>query len=199
MKFKVGDMFIHKNGDLCEFEEMQFRIDEVSEDSLHPYLSYGAGSFSEEYIDNNYDLVTFPTCREDICGPESAKRFNSGKVEFDTLPWVGIVEMAKNSMYGTAKYDKYNFKKEGESSQYFNCKMRHMLKHHMGSNIDQESKVYHLSCEAWNALVEIEHIIQGNLTDDRHKYDEEFIENVFTLNDDQQEVIKKVTDDKKEK
>ena len=112
------------------------------------------------------------------------------------MPSIGLIEVAKVAAYGRAKYDTYNWKKPAPASQYFDCMKRHLFKWWYGQDLDSESKCHHLAHLAWNALAELEKELTNTNIDDRFKgYPKEFVdnlENLFNLNDDQQQAIKEV-------
>ena len=101
---------------------------------------------------------------------EKAKRYNSGKVEFDDVPLLGLVEVAKVSAYGRSKYAKQNWRGDAPMSQYFNCLMRHSIKCMYGEDFDDESECLHLAHIAWNALAALEKIMVERNIDDRFIY-----------------------------
>lgn len=127
---------------------------------------------------------------------KKSKRFNKGKVEYHTMPLLGINELAKVSMFGGAKYDETgappNWKGASETSQHFNCSLRHWLKYMQGELLDDESKCYHLAHAAWNALAELEKILTGNSIDDRFPYKDLDLKKLFSLSEEQLRVNKEV-------
>ncbi len=113
---------------------------------------------------------------------KKAKRFNGGKVEFDDMPMLGMLDVAKVSAYGRSKYAKQNWRGEAPVSQYINCAMRHMLKYMYGEDKDAESGCTHLGHAAWNMLAAIEKSLVGKDVDDRFKYDSDVnISGLFEL------------------
>ena len=111
---------------------------------------------------------------------KKAKRFNSNKIEFDDIPLIGIVEVAKVAAYGANKYNKNNWRKEASTTQYLNCTLRHVIKYLYGENIDSESKCSHLGHAAWNLLALLEKIKMKKDIDDRFVYDSDVnIEDLF--------------------
>lgn len=110
---------------------------------------------------------------------DKAKRFNKGKLEFDDLPLLGLLEVSKVGGFGASKYGKNNWKKGGPASQYFNCAIRHLWKYWFGEEKDSESKHSHLGHAAWNLLALIHLQYSGNLEDDRYKEDSFDIDSLF--------------------
>jgi hypothetical protein len=98
---------------------------------------------------------------------EKAKRYNKGKLSFDQLPLLGLIEVSKAGMYGEEKYGRFNWTKGGPASQYFNCAIRHLFKWWYGEDNDDESKCNHLGHAAWNILALLFLKITGKLDDDR--------------------------------
>lgn len=133
---------------------------------------------------------------------EKAARFNSNKVEFHQIPLLGLIEIGKVATMGGTKYDAFNFKGKCKLSQYFDCKMRHTIKNWYGQDKDKELLVMHLAQSAWNDLAAIEHILTGQLIDDRYKGKEmeNFdLDELMTLTKDQMKVIEKLKKDKEDK
>ena len=87
---------------------------------------------------------------------KKADRFNAGKVEFDDLPLMGLVEVAKVGAYGRNKYAKHNWRGEAPTSQYINCALRHIFKFVYGEQRDAESSQKHIAHAAWNLLTLLE-------------------------------------------
>lgn len=118
---------------------------------------------------------------------KKASRFNAGKVEGHTLPLLAVTEMFKVGMFGAAKYDSNNYRLPTNSTQYFDCAYRHMVKYLYGQEIDQDSKCHHLAHAAWNILAELEKVLTGTQLDDRYKYANinEILDKVFNLNKEQ--------------
>lgn len=131
---------------------------------------------------------------------ERSMRFNSGKSEFFDAPMIALAEVSKVAAYGRAKYDKYNWKKGTNASQYYDCAMRHMLKWWYGQDNDSESKCHHLSHAAWNMLAALEMIKTERIIDDRYlEYNDDFvdnIENLFSLSSEQKQAIQEQLDKK---
>lgn len=122
----------------------------------------------------------------ELFGKEQSKRYNSGKVEFDDIPMLGIIEVAKAGVYGRKKYGKQNWRKSAPTSQYLNCAFRHLLKYMYGETHDQESGCHHLGHAAWNILALLEKIITKNDDDDRFKYDNELdMESIFKVKEEE--------------
>lgn len=189
MKFKVGDKVILKDNLevgrcyrgvdlLSDMVEDLSKPDTITDTHCGISLENSGYSYTEEML----DLVVEPTCREYICKPEEAKRYNSGKIEFDDIPLLGIIEVSKAGAYGRGKYGKQNWRKSAETSQYLNCAMRHILKYMYGETYDSESKCHHLGHAAWNILALLEKIITKNDKDDRFKYDNDIdMDSIFKV------------------
>lgn len=88
-----------------------------------------------------------------------ASRFNEGKLQYASLPWRAIQEIAKVSTMGATKYGANNYKKGFTYSSLFDSMNRHLYgdyNHHgfmTGEVNDPESKLHHLAHAAWNLLV----------------------------------------------
>jgi hypothetical protein len=66
-------------------------------------------------------------------------------------------EVARVGTFGAAKYSMggWQFVEDG-INRYADAEMRHWLKRGMGREIDGDSRLLHLSQEAWNKLAELE-------------------------------------------
>lgn len=112
-----------------------------------------------------------------------AKRYNSGKVEFDDIPIIALVEIAKVAKYGQSKYGKNNWRNEASLSQYLNCALRHILKRLYGEYRDSESGCLHLAHAGWNILAAIEKYLFNKEIDDCFSYASEVsVESLFKTN-----------------
>ena len=162
-------------------------------------------------IDTTYEfpiVVTFENelltelCSEhelELVSEESDKalRFNSNKVEFDDMPLLGMVEVAKVAAYGRSKYSKNNWRKGASTGQYLNCAIRHIMKYMYGEETDDESQCLHLGHAAWNILAELEKMITNTRIDDRFKYPGfDNVSDAFELNEVQQETNEKMAEKK---
>ena len=156
----------------------------------------------ENMMSSESDKELLLLAGQTISKKEKAMRFNSNKAEFFDVPLIALAEVAKVSVFGRAKYLKYNWKKKAPASQYFDCIKRHSLKYWYGQDIDSDSKCHHLAHIAWNALASLEKILTGTEMDDRYKgYPQGFIDNIedlFLLNDEQKEAIQRELDKKEQ-
>ena len=149
-------------------------------EQLHAALRKGAVK-----SDSNREFTTKPLSEyiyRSAEEPPKAKRFNTGKVEFDDIPLIGIVEVSKVADYGRSKYGKQNWRQEASNTQYLNCAMRHLIKYMYGEEIDSESKCKHIAHSAWNLLALLEKQMMGKEVDDRFVYDSDVnIEDLFKV------------------
>lgn len=112
-----------------------------------------------------------------------ADRFNGNKVEFDDVPMLGMVEVAKVSAFGKNKYARNNWRKGAPTSQYINAALRHLFKHLYGERIDKESKCSHLGHVAWNILALLEKIAMNKEDNDLYTYESDVeIDSLFNIN-----------------
>ncbi len=113
---------------------------------------------------------------------KKADRFNSSKVEFDDLPLLGLVEVARVGSYGRRKYAKHNWRGEAPTSQYLNCALRHIFKYMYGEIHDGESSFKHIAHAAWNLLTLLEKEALGeDVKDLYHKESKIDLEKYFKV------------------
>lgn len=187
MKFKVGDKvkilkttsYYFKVGDIVTVNRVNTPVENCYEcisTHLRVFL-----------LEDEIELENTPA------KTQQALRYNSNKIEFDDMPLLGIVEVAKVAAYGATKYAKNNWRKSAQTTQYLNCAMRHIMKYMYGEEFDSESKGMHLGHAAWNLLALIEKIKMGKDIDDRFIYDSDTnLDEVFQLNDAQKVAIEKM-------
>ena len=66
-------------------------------------------------------------------------------------------EVSRVGTFGAEKYGMGNWEQvEDGLNRYADAGMRHYLRMGMGEEVDQETGLYHLSHEAWNALARLE-------------------------------------------
>lgn len=106
-------------------------------------------------------------------------RFNkqSDGVKYDTgKPLVGtlcrifpnaLLEVGKCIEFGTHKYPEVdNWQRVDDAfNRYQDAMIRHLLKHNIGKELDEETNLYHLSHMAWNALAILELYIRSKDND----------------------------------
>lgn len=76
---------------------------------------------------------------------------DADNLEFLSLPWVGILAVARTSHEGATKYDRHNYRKGFRPSALFGHAMRHLVMWALGDRSEP-----HLAHAAWNVLVLIE-------------------------------------------
>ena len=86
---------------------------------------------------------------------EKALRYNEGKpaLSYILTFYKALVGVAEVCMYGEQKYEKWNYLKGGEVTQYINAGLRHLGKYFNGEDIDPESGKHHLDHVNWNFLM----------------------------------------------
>jgi len=98
-----------------------------------------------------------------------AKRFDEGKLQWDLLPWKGLIEVVKVAEMGAKKYGKYNYRKGMEWTRVLNSAFRHLIAIRNGEDRDKESGVLHAAHFVFNGLMLIEYFDTHKELDDRSK------------------------------
>lgn len=97
-------------------------------------------------------------------------RFNKGKLRHSLLPVEPINDLIRVLMYGSNKYDDYNWRKGLKWTDVYDCAMRHSKKFMAGRDLDDESGLYHAAHAAINWLFILEFYRTHPELDDRpHK------------------------------
>ena len=192
MKFKVGDKvrWIDYVDELCDNKTI-YEVLDIGE--------LGDDKYYLEFIDNSgLKNRGISDCFE-LADKSSNKalRYNTNKVEFNDIPVLGLIEVAKAGKFGQSKYSRNNWRKEAPTTQYLDAAMRHILKYLYVEDIASDSKVNHVAHAAWNLLTLLEKIAVGQDQDDRFKYPNEVnFDELFELNQEQIEAIEKVKREK---
>lgn len=79
-------------------------------------------------------------------------RYNEGKIRFDLLEANAIEELAKIFTKGSEKYLPRNWEKGMAWSKVVASLKRHLNEFEKGEDFDPETKCYHITHAAWNAL-----------------------------------------------
>lgn len=89
-----------------------------------------------------------------------ALRYNSGKLELDSIPWNAVSAFCAvcsvNSSRHGGKYPNGNYRLGAPQSQYFDCGLRHYIKHAMGHRIDPTDGLPHAWKAMWNFMMAVE-------------------------------------------
>lgn len=95
-------------------------------------------------------------------------RYDKGKLRFDLIPAIPLMELAEVFTKGAEKYADRNWQKGMKWSKCFAPIMRHLWKWWSGEKYDQEDGLSHLAHACWGcmALMEYEHTCPN--LDDRH-------------------------------
>jgi len=101
---------------------------------------------------------------------KEAYRFVEGKERLDLLPPRAMLLLGRLFTEGCEKYDERNWEGGLPWSTCIGAIQRHIAKFMMGDDIDDELKVPHVICVAWNALVLAEYMFTHKDLDDRSNY-----------------------------
>lgn len=112
---------------------------------------------SEEFILNL--LNTKPSMSDGV-------KYDNGKPLVGTLCRIfpnALLEVGKCIEFGTHKYPEVdNWQRVDDAfNRYQDAMIRHLLKHNIGKELDEETGLYHLSHMAWNALAILELYIRS--------------------------------------
>ena len=81
------------------------------------------------------------------------RKFDSGKLRWDLLPWDSVEDVVDVLTYGEAKYSADSRQKVDDGqNRYFSALLRHLIAYKQGEDLDPESKKLHLAHVATNAL-----------------------------------------------
>lgn len=101
-----------------------------------------------------------PTNPKDLVGQK--------KVNFSTLSWPVIAEMAVGMHEGARKYGRHNYREKGVcASTYFDACLRHLVDWFEGKDIDSASGLHHITKLMTSAMVLRDAMLNEKLTDDR--------------------------------
>ena len=76
----------------------------------------------------------------------------SKPAQFDQIPAVAMLELAKTYGFGASKYSAHNFRKGYDYSLSFSAMQRHAWAWQSGEDIDPESDCNHLAHVAWHCF-----------------------------------------------
>lgn len=93
-------------------------------------------------------------------------KYDDGKPLVGTLCRIfpnALLEVGKCIEFGTHKYPEVdNWQRVDDAfNRYQDAMIRHLLKHNIGKELDEETGLYHLSHMAWNALAILELYIRS--------------------------------------
>ena len=90
---------------------------------------------------------------ERLYGEAKGKKFDSGKLRLDLLPFDALEEVAKVLMYGAEKYGAHNWREvDNAKERYTSALLRHLSAIMQGEEVDPESGLKHIAHLACNAL-----------------------------------------------
>lgn len=96
------------------------------------------------------------------------RKDDSGKPEFELLPFELLSGVNKILQYGRDKYGIENWKKDGfQLSRAYNALFRHMIAFWNGEDIDKESGLSHLDHAMCNLLFMKYHLLNKPESDNR--------------------------------
>jgi hypothetical protein len=94
----------------------------------------------------------------------------SKPAQFDQIPTVAMIELAKTYGFGASKYSAHNFRKGYDYSLSFSAMQRHAWAWQGGQDLDEESGLNHLAHVAWhcfNLIAMQDSPEQADMFDDR--------------------------------
>lgn len=100
---------------------------------------------------------------------EKTLKFDEGKTDYASIPKLALQEVAKVMTQGKLKYGQFNYSKGLELTRYLSALERHLAQVYVSKDIDEESKLHHLSHVCANALMALDNILTGTIIDDRNK------------------------------
>lgn len=95
----------------------------------------------------------------------TATKYDSGKIEWNLLPWDAVEEIIKVLQFGAGKYDPWNWAENGgfKFSRLFNSSMRHFIAWFWKrEDKDPESGIHHLAHLGCNVLFLLHYALNGN-------------------------------------
>lgn len=92
------------------------------------------------------------------------EKYDTGKLQYDLVPFECVDELAKILTYGAAKYGRPSGWESVEDmeNRYFAALMRHLSKHKQGEKRDDESGHLHLSHALCNVVFLLWKELQAN-------------------------------------
>lgn len=99
--------------------------------------------------------------------PDRALHYSAGKVGVDQIPAEILLEWGQVFSYGEAKYFRDNWRRGNNFHEFYGSALRHMMKWHLGEELDPESGLPHLIHAIWNLATLRYFQIYGLGTDDR--------------------------------
>jgi len=101
-----------------------------------------------------------------ISSKSDGVKYDNGKPLVGTLCRIfpnALLEVGKCIEFGTHKYPEVdNWQRVDDAfNRYQDAMVRHLLKHNIGKEVDEETGLYHLSHMAWNALAILELYIRS--------------------------------------
>lgn len=118
-----------------------------------------SGKVLDDYCGMNAQTIIDP---EELAGqcedfnPDletKGKKFDSGKLRLDLLPFDALEEVAKVLMHGAEKYGAHNWREvDNAKERYTSALLRHLSAIMQGEEVDPESGFRHIAHVACNAL-----------------------------------------------
>ena len=107
--------------------------------------------------DFNDDLATVQTSTANQSQLKEGVKFDEGKLRFDLIPVIPLMEVARLYTIGAQKYQDRNWEKGIKWSRIASALQRHWWKYWGGELYDQEDGQHHLSSVIWCALTLMEY------------------------------------------
>lgn len=102
-----------------------------------------------------------------------AKKFDTGKPNFDLLPPEALAEVQRVLEFGAAKYEPHNWRKGMAWRRLLGAVFRHLFAFAAGEDKDPESGLSHLAHASCCILFLLSYTVTGAGTDDRFKQTDE--------------------------
>lgn len=94
-------------------------------------------------------------------------RYAEGKLRWDLIPPEAMFELAFLYQNGANKYAERNWERGMSWMTCFRAILSHSFKWLMGAEYDEEMKVHHMTCVAWNAMALVTYAYRGIGQDNR--------------------------------
>lgn len=105
-----------------------------------------------------------------------ARKNDREKLPLDLLPSQALRDVTRVLQHGASKYGRHNWRRGMEWSRYYSAALRHLLAWNEGEDNDEESGLPHLAHAACSLLFLLEFAYYEHGVDNRHKVEEDGIE-----------------------